>query len=693
MKGYIIITAVFAVIISSLILLNVFFQRSLQMETAEQFNRQQLLLAKTEASNIQGYLSVVKEDILHVAQIAAVMNVSKEADFRLLTDAVCRHIGEVKRRIVFIDGQGRIRFTRGTMAIQELDDKYFVQAVKRGCQNDVLIEQGMKRVRLTAPVCHSDSLRGALMVFIDLQDIATMFLSPIKSGTRGYAWMMDDKGDLLYHPTQPDMVGRNLYKTDSSCFKCHKTFDVEKKIIEGRGDYFGRYLAPSGEDKILAFSTASVGNSKWIVAVSAPYSEVTMQIKRSMKFYSLLIIAIFLITIVASVILISLYRKKVKAEELEKHQKELEKYAGDLEQKVNERTAELSVEKERLKRSAEELSAEKEKLNTIVSTVGSGIVLFDTHEKIQWINQTMRDIAEKDITGMFLKEICNDCTVISSHVVNDMKTEILSNLFGKKDKYFQVTTAPVRGEDGTMHGYIKLVQDVTEIKRMEEQMMYSAKLASLGRLTAGIAQEIGNPLTSVFSFVQILKEMEQDEFKKESLETIYLHMNRIADILKQLSAFSKMPPVELKPWKVNSLIEASLSLIQFDKRSEDITIVRDLRPDLPQITTDGNQLSQVIVNIILNAVDAMPNGGTLTIRSIAKDKNIVIDFEDTGIGIPKENIPRIFDPFFTTKERGTGLGLAVSYNIIKKLNGSLTVESEVNKGSRFMITLPTNRVR
>jgi signal transduction histidine kinase len=167
-------------------------------------------------------------------------------------------------------------------------------------------------------------------------------------------------------------------------------------------------------------------------------------------------------------------------------------------------------------------------------------------------------------------------------------------------------------------------------------------------------------------------------------------MNRIADILEQLSGFSKMSTLELKPCKVNSIIEASLSLIQYDKRVQGITVVRDLRPDMPPITTDGNQLSQVIVNIVLNAADAMPNGGTLTIRSRVRDDSVVIGFEDSGVGIDKEHLSRIFDPFYTTKEKGTGLGLAVSYSIIKKLNGNLTVESEINTGSKFVITLPIN---
>ena len=676
MKAYITIIGILAIIIVSIIILNVSFHRTLQMEMAEQFNRQQLLLAKAEASNIQAYIGKVKDEMLRITQFESMPQIIKEARYAFFTDEFFKEIGKVKMGIKFLDNEGKVLFTQGNFAIERPFNKDFIEMSKGSCPNEVLIKQDTKKVYLVTPVCRYKSLIGAVVISIDIQDLSREVLSPITSGSRGYAWMMDGNGDLLYHPTQPAMVGRNLYKTDTSCFKCHKSFDLEKKIIKGKGDYYGKYVAPTGEDKVLAFSTASVGDAKWIVVVSAPYSEVTMSIQTSMRFHSWLIILIFITTSVVSAMLIVLNRKRVKAEELAKHQKELERYAEDLEEKVEIRTKELTTE--------------KEKLYTIVSAIGSGLILIDNHRKIQWINQTMKDIVGKDITGMLCDDFFADCTIISSYKVNSMQTDILSNLFGQGDKYFQVTTAPVKGVNNGVYGYIRLVHDVTEMKRMEDQMMHSEKLALLGRLTSGIAHEIGNPLTSVFSIVQVLKEMEQDEFKKESIETIYLYMNRIADILKQLSGFSKMPHVKLKPWKVNSLIEASLSLLQYDKRVKDITVVRDLMPDMSEITIDGNQLSQVIVNIILNAADAMPNGGTLTIRSWVKDKSIVIAFKDTGVGIPREDLAKIFDPFYTTKEKGTGLGLTVSQSIIEKLNGTLTVESDLNKGSTFMITLPAD---
>ncbi|HET6364001.1 MAG TPA: cache domain-containing protein, partial [Nitrospirota bacterium] len=324
MKRYVVIIGVLAIIISALVILSVFFQRTLQMETAEQFNRQQLLLANAEASNIQSYLSIIKEEMLHIAQSVSLFQIRKETDCKLMTNVVFKDSDNVKKRIEFLDRNGVIFFSRGNVHAEGPDEKKIISRAQRLCPGDVQIEQDAKMVTIVAPVCRYDSLIGAVVLTLDIQDVARTFLGPIKSGSRGYAWMMDEKGNLLYHPTQPNMVGRNLYKTDSSCFKCHKTFDVEKKIIEGRGDYYGKYVAPTGEDKILAFSTTAVGNARWIVAVSAPYSEVTMSIKRSMKLYAWIIILIFMTTSGVAATLLVLNRKQEQAEERAKHEKEID---------------------------------------------------------------------------------------------------------------------------------------------------------------------------------------------------------------------------------------------------------------------------------------------------------------------------------------------------------------------------------
>jgi signal transduction histidine kinase len=546
------IIGILAVFILSLVILSIFFERTLQREMAEQFNKQQLLLANAEASNIHEYLGGMKDEMLHIAQSVSLLQIRKDSDLKFITEGVVKDSNVIRKQVKFLDRRGEILFRRGNALAEGPDEKTVIERAKGLCPGDVLIQQDTKMLTMVAPVCRLDSFTGAVMITMGIQDIAKAFLSALKSGPRENAWVMDEKGTLLYHPAQPGMIGKNLYKTDASCFQCHKSFEVEKKIIECRGDYcsgdfYGRYVSPTGEDKILAYSSAMAGDTRWIVAVSAPYSEVTRSIKRSMEFYAWIIILIAMTTSGVSAWLIVLNQKRQQAEERAKHEKELE-------------------------------------------------------------------------------------------------------------------------------------------------MMHFEKLASLERLTSGIASEIGNPLTSVSSFVQILLGMEEDEFKKETLETTSFHVNRISEILKQLSSFSKMTTSELKPCKTNSVIEDSLSLIQYDKRVQEVTVVRDLQP-VPAITTDRGQLSQVMVNIILNAVDAMPNGGTLTIRSRTKDDSVVIEFEDTGVGIAEEELSRVFDPFYTTQEKRTGLGLAVSYSIIQKLKGSLTVESELSKGSRFVITLPLDEAR
>ncbi len=677
MKGYIVIIATLLLVVSVLITLNIFFQQSLQFETAEQFNKQQLLLAGSIAENIGSYISFATRDVLNFSHMVSHEDVGSRAALTELTRSIPRDKTIAKTCFGVLSQSGDLVFYEG-------DEKVLRPYMQKIAGKGRSLKDGVVSV-IDAPsmlfvVAHTyGGKRPGQIVFLSIgvNDIVNYFVRKINAAMGGYASIADAKGTLLYHLARADMIGKNLLGSDQECLSCHVNFDLERKILRGEEKGEGRYIAPSGTDKVLAFSAARAEGLSWIIFISAPYSEITYTTKESMKLYSYLIISILATTIVISTLLVIFNKKRIQATEIEKRQEEMEQYAIALEEKVSDRTSELMNE--------------KEKLNTIVSAIGSGIILFDRNGRIQWSNQAIRDMAGMDVVGMTCEELCSDCQVSGSYSQNNVETSMLSNLFGHIGKYYQVTTAPVTGENGELHGYIRLIQDVTEIKKMEEQMTNSEKLASIGRLAAGIAHEIGNPLTSIFSFVQILREVEQDEFKKESLKTIYFHINRISEILKQLSGFTKMPLGEPKKCQINETIESSMNLIQYDKKAKDISFVKELSPSLPEITADCNQLSQVFVNLILNAVDAMPDGGTLTVRSFINGSDIVLQFRDTGIGIPGENLMKIFDPFYTTKEKGTGLGLAVSYNIVKKMNGTLAVESKAGSGSTFTITLPVSK--
>lgn len=662
------------VVVSVLIIMSVFFQQSLQMEIAEQFNIQQSLVSKSVADNIKATIIFVKEETVEVARSIEKRGAVRKTEFDDIIKEQLKHNGMISACAGIVDPKGDLISAKGSEELvmpvmHEIIGKGMTLADEEGA---ILVTHDL--VTAISPVYRASRPVAIVFFSFTITDIGNRFFTGIKTEGRGYGWMIDKGGNLLYHPTQRGMVGRNLYKADDTCFKCHMNFNLEKRIIEGKAGKVGRYIAALGEDKIIAFADVTIDNLSWIIAVSSPYSEVTSATKHSMKLYSYLIIAIFIATSLVSALLIVFNKKRIQAVETAKRKEELETYAAELEMKVTERTSELA--------------SEKEKLNTIVSAIGGGIVLIDTASNIQWTNVMTQEMFGADVTGRYWNEICPDCPIPETYGDEGSRAVVLPNLFGRKGMYYQITLAPVKGEGGDLHGHIGLIQDVTEMKKMEGQIIHSEKLASIGRLAAGIAHEIGNPLTSIFSFVQILREMEEEKFKKESLDTIYFHIKRISDILKQLSGFSKMPAGELKKGLVNEFIEASLNLIQYDKKAKDVTIVKELSADLPEVMIDGNQLSQVIVNLTLNAIDAMPEGGKIHIRSFTDNNNVVIQVQDSGVGVPKEDITKIFDPFYTTKEKGTGLGLAVSYDIIKKMNGTLSVESEMNKGTVFTITMP-----
>ncbi|HDO34941.1 MAG TPA: hypothetical protein ENH07_01390, partial [Nitrospirae bacterium] len=335
-----------------------------------------------------------------------------------------------------------------------------------------------------------------------------------------------------------------------------------------------------------------------------------------------------------------------------------------------------------------------EKLDAIVSSIEAGICTFDEHQRPVWMNRVMHKwLSEERLKDFALSNIHGESSLMNAVcgaiVDNRLIQEVAYLNFGNKQGYFQIAATPLHTPDGQCQ-ILVLIQDVTEMKKAEEQLMQSEKLTALARLSAGVAHEIGNPLTSISSYVQILRDMDFDNFTKDALDTIAKHITRIATIVRQMSSFAKTKAEEIKPFKVKELINSTVDLVKYDNRTKKIEIDVDVPEDLPEITVDGNQMVQVFMNLILNAADAMPEGGRLTIAGRSLNGEIEIAFKDTGQGIDKEYIDRIFDPFFTTKDRGTGLGLAVSYSIVRSFDGNIIVESTPGEGSVFSVRLPAH---
>ncbi|MDI7258998.1 MAG: ATP-binding protein [Thermodesulfobacteriota bacterium] len=234
--------------------------------------------------------------------------------------------------------------------------------------------------------------------------------------------------------------------------------------------------------------------------------------------------------------------------------------------------------------------------------------------------------------------------------------------------------------------------------KLQEQLIRSEKMAALGQLSAGIAHEIRTPLTSIKIFIQSLeKEIDLDENKKEDFRIIKKEIDRINENVTLFLNFARPEDPIFQRANVNALVMDALNLLTAKIKTSGIHLKISLLEDPPPLEGDTKQLSQVFLNLILNAIEAMPKGGTLTIRSMLKaipeSQEIILQlvFQDTGGGIPEKDRPYLFDPFFTTKDTGTGLGLSIVYSIVQKHNGQIEVESELAKGSSFILSLPVHK--
>jgi two-component system NtrC family sensor kinase len=254
-----------------------------------------------------------------------------------------------------------------------------------------------------------------------------------------------------------------------------------------------------------------------------------------------------------------------------------------------------------------------------------------------------------------------------------------------------------RGEMGLLCQAINHMAEAVEEREQQlklatqQQIGQSEKLASIGRLAAGIAHEINNPLTGVLTFSHLLrKKPNLDDQDRQDLDLVLRETTRVREIVKGLLDFARQSPSAREPLDINEVIRHSMALLRNQKEFLRVTIEEDLRPNLPPISGDRNQLQQVLLNLSLNACEAMPDGGELRIATSAEDGKVVIRVSDTGHGINPEILGRIFDPFFTSKPvgKGTGLGLSVSHGIVQQHDGTIDVESTEGVGSTFTVKLP-----
>jgi two-component system, NtrC family, sensor kinase len=277
----------------------------------------------------------------------------------------------------------------------------------------------------------------------------------------------------------------------------------------------------------------------------------------------------------------------------------------------------------------------------------------------------------------------------------------VSTSFNTMSRELREAREEITGWNRTLEDRVR--QKTQELNRAHEQMLRTERMASIGKLAAVVAHEINNPLAGILTYAKLLKkrfasraETAQDD-TVSSLTLIESESRRCGEIVKNLLSFARATPLTFEPSDVNGVIERCVQLVRHQLTLASIELNVNLAPDLPLVECDPSQIEQVILSLVMNAIDAMPHGGTLRIasRHLVESAEAQIQVQDDGMGIPANVLPNLFEPFFTTKERGhgLGLGLAISRTIVERHLGHIDVQSEAGRGTTFTVTLPLSGTR
>ncbi len=708
-----IVTILMLILLGMVLFLGWMSTRKIKEISVENFNQQQLMLAKHAAKQIENSIETLKREITLLSLSPAIQYSEKPALINRMNITFTRVKFEGVREIKFIESHTRKtyiiiedkkclieklqkedeQFLKWTTDEKHKGEIYFTDIVKCEIDPKVLIMKMVIPVwQISIDESHpvaTNKFSGAIVFTVDVTYLVSKITKEIRSGKTGYAWVINHEGTFLYHE-EKGFIGENAFearkgKKPTISFARINEIQREKMLRgeEGTSWYIsGWHRGEEGEiKKLIAYTPIKVSEKPqsviWSIAVVAPISEVEGKI-HSIYVQQMLLQGIIIIVILFGGLFINFI---------------LVTWSNLLEKEVTKKTAEL-------KKSEEKYKSLIENAEDIIFTVDNDCKILSINEfGVKFFKKIEKEILNKPVSQVFAP----DGNLLHINIKQIFKSgesrQIIHRVASEgKDYWFNTNLQSLKDENGNIYAILAISRDITVRKKMEDQSYYTEKLASIGTLAAGVAHEINNPLAIILGFTEILLEKTDPKSQEyDILKTIEKQVTNAKRIVENLLSFVRHKEHKEQLVNINECIKTVVDVMKNTITINNIELKMHLQEDLPLVKGDPGELQQVLFNIINNAIYVMKGGGTLTIETKLKDDWIEICIADTGCGIKKEHRQKIFDPFFTTKEvgKGTGLGLWVSYNIIKKHNGIITFETKTKEeseqtGTKFIIKLPLN---
>ncbi|MGC8718626.1 MAG: ATP-binding protein [Thermodesulforhabdaceae bacterium] len=693
----------------------------------DQFNEEQLILARTSAQRIEKALHHALSDLVFLSTFPAIQYADRKHYEHLIAltlpllqkDSITEivRIGEGGSILFTVDVESGISF--GASRASQPEPAVYMSVARDTSARGKAIPMGTRRAKSSSvwmtvivPVYEDASdadhpypsrrFSGYIRASIDVTDMIKNILSIVRSGKTGYGWVIDNTGTFLYHP-EPDFIGENAFEVRqrrNQNISFVKINEIQRKEMlqgkEGTGTYMSGWhrevVAPM--EKLIAYSPVRIegseGTTFWSVAVVAPTYEIEGVVSR---IYARQII--FQGMVVGALLLASIF---VILYEF--------RWLSILETEVARKT-------EDIKAYARELEESEAKYRSLVESAEDIIFTVDREGIIKTANRSMHKLfnvpegdtlVDKPIEAIFPAERAEQQRQIIEKVVTEGKSFRTEESITTKDRtlWLHLNYIPLKGSQNAQLVLV-IGRDMTEWKEIENQLINTEKLASLGTLAAGVAHELNNPLGIMLGFCELLLErFEPGSMEYDDLKVIERHGLHCKSIVERLLSFARFSEEREEVCDVNENIKMVTSVIEHNLEINNISLECIMDEDVPPVKCDPRSFQQVLLNLITNSIHALRNRQEkkISIRTRKhNDEFVEITVSDTGCGIPKRILPRIFDPFFTTKKvgEGTGLGLSVTYGIINQFNGSISCESISEEddperaGTTFTILLPVYR--
>ncbi|MDO9289026.1 MAG: ATP-binding protein [Thermodesulfovibrionales bacterium] len=703
-----------AILLGTVLVLGWTSSKKIREVVTKDFNQQQLVLAQHAARQIENNLNILKKELSLLGLSPSIQYFEKAWLGKRIEITFSRIKEEGILELRYIESKGSRMHLVNSNGYQTAhtypEDMSYLEWARQIKNQDAMLISEVSSVihgsdyqklimKMAVPVWQisvdetnpvaTNKFSGVLLFVVDATGLIENITKGIKSGKTGYAWVMDEKGSFLYHP-EMEFIGKNAFearKAKKPTISFARINEIQKEMMltgkEGMSWYIsGWHRGKEGEmKKLIAYTPIHLTLSEkplWSVAVVAPVSEVedaihSIQI-RQFSLQAIIIVVILLggVTIIFLIL----------------------NWSTAMEQEVERKTVELKKSEQRYK--------------SLVENAEDIIFAVDQHGNYLSINKfgaRFFDKKPENIIGKNMSEILSwptaeELAIMIQEVFNTKESRQITHplKIGEHVYWLNTNLRRLWDEEGNIYAVLGISRDITERKKMEEQMFHTEKLASVGTLSAGVAHEINNPLAIILGFTDLLLEKTpQNSESYETLKTIEKQGLNAKRVVENLLSFTRFSEHKEENMDINKNIEAVLAVVGNTLSINKIKVQKKLS-DLPvQVKGNAGELQQVFFNIINNAVSAMKGGGDLTIstRYMDEGRNVEIKISDTGNGIKPEHRTKIFDPLFTTKKvgEGTGLGLFVSYGIITKHGGTITfetrtIEESKETGTSFIITLP-----